>query len=48
MLRGFEEAVECRTVEAFVRAVGFDVCWCEVECVEVPFDEGKVRVVRVC
>ena len=31
-----------------VRAVRFDVCWCEVECVEVPFDEAKVRVVREC
>jgi hypothetical protein len=48
MLRGFEEAVEGRPDEAGVRAVRFDVCWCEVECVEVPFDEVKVRVVRVC
>lgn len=47
MLRCFEEAVEGRPVEACGR---FDsmFCWCEVECVEVPFDEAKVRVVRVC
>jgi hypothetical protein len=38
MLRCLEEAVEGRPVEA----VRFDVCWFEVECVEVPFDEvGK-------
>ena len=45
MLGSLEEAVECRGV----RAIRFDVCWCEVECVEeVPFDEVKVRVVRKC
>jgi hypothetical protein len=46
MLRGFEEAVECQPVEACVRAVRFEVCWCEVECVEVPFDEVKAKIVR--
>ena len=46
MLRCFEEAVEGRPVEACVR---FDSMFVGVRLsVEVPFDEAKVRVVRVC